>query len=254
MKTFAMCMQCQQELGHPSFEPFTVDYFDDSIAYIQCSAGHNSALVIQSMKFEILLESGANAYLDGYTLEACASFYAALERFYEFAIQVICLSKGISNKIYKEMFTRMSRQSERQLGAFMVLYLIEFGEPYILDEKIVKFRNSVIHKGVIPTPEKTNWFVSEIYKEIYLLYLKLESKELDFIRSVIFSELEERNRKIPQNMARATSSGTIFFNTANVERKPTFDEALKAYKEAQERIKSSIPYMSLFNQLIKEKK
>jgi hypothetical protein len=44
MKTFATCMQCQVDLGRPSFEPFTADYFDDGIAFIECSAGHKTAL------------------------------------------------------------------------------------------------------------------------------------------------------------------------------------------------------------------
>src|SRR5271165_787884 len=41
---------------------------------------------MQSQKFEMLLDSGAAALLEGFTLEACASFAAALERFYEFSL------------------------------------------------------------------------------------------------------------------------------------------------------------------------
>jgi len=74
------------DLGRPSFEAFIADYFDDGIALIECSAGHKTALVMQSQKFEMLLDSGAAALLEGFTLEACASFAAALERFYEFSL------------------------------------------------------------------------------------------------------------------------------------------------------------------------
>ena len=38
MQIFAMCMECQKELGHPSFEPFFVPYFEDRIAHITCFA------------------------------------------------------------------------------------------------------------------------------------------------------------------------------------------------------------------------
>ncbi len=37
MKMFVMCMWRQAELGHPSFEPFLADYFDEGVAYIECS-------------------------------------------------------------------------------------------------------------------------------------------------------------------------------------------------------------------------
>ena len=142
-------MQCFAELGRPSFEPLVGDYFEDAVAYLHCSAGHRTAVVIPSPKFEILLESGATALIEGFTLEACASFSAALERFYEFALRVVSLARGVSPELYAKMFAEMARQSERQLGAFMLLFAIEFGEPYRLDQKITEFRNSVIHKGSI---------------------------------------------------------------------------------------------------------
>lgn len=71
MRMLAPCMQCQIELGHPSFEPIMVDYYDDGLALVECSAGHKTALLVQSTKFEMLLESGATALLEGFTLEAC---------------------------------------------------------------------------------------------------------------------------------------------------------------------------------------
>ena len=55
MRMLASCMQCQIELGHPSFEPIMVDYYDDGLALVECSAGHKTALLVQSPKFEMLL-------------------------------------------------------------------------------------------------------------------------------------------------------------------------------------------------------
>ena len=70
MKTLATCMACSAEHGHPGNEIFLLPYYDDRIAYVTCSQGHKSAIVLQSAKFEVLLESGANALADGFTLEA----------------------------------------------------------------------------------------------------------------------------------------------------------------------------------------
>ena len=71
MKIFATCMQCQFDLERPSFEAFIADYFDDGSACIEYSEGHKTAMMMQSLEFEMLLDSGATALLEGFTLEAC---------------------------------------------------------------------------------------------------------------------------------------------------------------------------------------
>jgi hypothetical protein len=126
-------------------------------ALTKCSAGHKIAFLVQNTKFEMLLESGATALLEGFTLEACSGFYSALERFYEFALRVICHARGMCDEngnlseVFAKTFAGMSRQSERQLGAFMLLHAMEFDEPYVPPSNLVAFRNNVIHKGEIPT-------------------------------------------------------------------------------------------------------
>jgi hypothetical protein len=54
-------MTWQSERGHPTFEPFFAGYSDDGIAKLTCSAGHKTFHLIQSTKFENLMESGADA-------------------------------------------------------------------------------------------------------------------------------------------------------------------------------------------------
>jgi len=147
MQIFTVCMECLRELGHPSFEPYVGQYFDDRIAYVECSRGHKSAVLVQSQKFEVSLESGANALIAGFTLEAASSFSAALERFYEFCIEVIAIRRKMPREVYDQMFKTMARQSERQMGAFLALYAVELGAAYVPDPKITEFRNAVIHKG-----------------------------------------------------------------------------------------------------------
>jgi hypothetical protein len=113
VKTFASCMQCLVDNGRPSYVVLS-DYFDDGIALMECSAGHKTALVMQSQKFQMLLDSGASALLERFTLEACASFAAALERFYEFSLRVAFAGRQQSGDLYEKMFSEMARQSERQ--------------------------------------------------------------------------------------------------------------------------------------------
>ncbi|MEC1437434.1 hypothetical protein P9D57_01440 [Bacillus sonorensis] len=72
----------------------------------------------------------------------------------------------------------MAKQSERQIGAFYYLYLNEFNEPpepVLL--KWIKFRNDVIHKGMIPNHEKTTQYAEYIFYYIIGILKKIRSFE-----------------------------------------------------------------------------
>lgn len=251
MKIFVSCMQCLTELGRPSFEPLIVDYYDDGIARFTCSAGHDTAQMIQSSKFEILLESGATALLEGFTFEACASFSAALERFYEFALRVICASRCLSPDAYADMFAEMARQSERQLGAFMLLYALEFGKAYKPDAKIIEFRNSVIHKGTIPTHEEARQFAERVYTVISALCQRLRENHSDHMWNVTMREIGNKRAKLPPGAHVATNSGTIFFNATRAESPPDFATALESFRKARAMISGAIPEMQALHDRLK---
>lgn len=241
MVLFAMCMECHKEYGHPSFEPFLVPYFEERILEFTCSRGHKNVQVIQSQKFEVLLESGANALLAGFTLEASASFSAALERLYEFAFKVLSRACGVENNIYEKMFKVMAKQSERQLGGFLALYLIKFGTPYIPQTSIIEFRNSVIHKGFIPKPEKAKEFCSKVYDEIFEITKKLKSRYSEALQKTLFDDLEERFQKIDPKISRSTGTGCLFFSLSRKDNKINFHEALEALKNEQKIIEDAMP-------------
>ena len=229
MKIFTTCMECQKELGHPSFEPILADYYEQAVAYIHCSRGHKSAVMLQSQKFEILLESAANALIQGYTIEAASSLSAAYERFFEFSINVFCEKNSISQKSLDETFSQVSKYSERQIGGFLFLHLVTFGKNYSLDKKIPEVRNKIIHQGYIPTPQEVMSFGELIYKEIYSITQSLKSDMATELQEVIKKDLLLKNKKIPLNMPRATSIGPMFFSLSMSQQKKNFNEALAAY-------------------------
>ena len=117
-------MKCQAELGHPSFEPIFAESFDERVISFTCRRGHDCHTLIQSPKFELLLDSGAAALDAGFTLEAVGAYAAALERFFEFSTRVICSHLGMNETTFSTMFSQMAAQSERQLGAFMTCYAL----------------------------------------------------------------------------------------------------------------------------------
>lgn len=250
MKVFTMCMECQRELGHPSFEPIIADYYEEATAFIECTRGHRSAILLQSQKFEVLLESAANALIEGYTLEAASSLSSAYERVFEFAINVFCKKSGVSKTELNETFKHVKKHSERQIGAFLFLHLFIFGKSYLFNTKIPKQRNKFIHQGHIPTPNEVIKFGEMIYQEIFGITKIIQSDCEAEMHEVIHDDLQLRVNKLPENMPRATTTGTIFFSLAMTERKTTFAEALQSYKDAREMIHSAVPYLETFSKAI----
>jgi hypothetical protein len=148
-------MMCLQELGRPSNEFSRVEFKDDGHYELTCSFGHTSSTVLQQHKFEILFDIGAHAILDGYYREAVSSFTSSLERFYEFSIRVLLEGATGSDDLFQSAWKNISSQSERQLGAFIFLWASCMKEePTLLSQKMVTFRNEVIHKGKIPSKEE----------------------------------------------------------------------------------------------------
>ena len=244
-------MECQKELGYPSSETFFLPYYEDRLAEIECSRHHKSVLLLQSQKFEVLLESGANALAERLTLEAAASFSSALERFYEFCVRVISAHRNMSPAIYEQMFKEMANQSERQLGAFLALHAVEFGSAYIPNKKIIEFRNSVIHKGRIPTPDEATSFCEKVYSEILFLTQKLEQDYHSAINKVISEDLRKRSEAIPRGTPIATTIGTMFFSLAHQDKKQTFTEAYDAYLKGKNIVASTVPVLGVISPLLK---
>jgi hypothetical protein len=243
-------MECQKELGHPSFEPIVTDYYEEASAFIECARGHKSAVLLQSQKFEILLESGANALIEGYTLEAATSFSSAYERFLEFAINVFCKRGKVPKESIDKTFNQVSKYSERQIGAFLFLYLLIFGKHYTLNTDITTLRNIFIHRGHIPTPNEVIKFAEKIYQEIIKITSLLNAELPSEIQQVVMESVQLRNEKIPKEVPRATTTGTMFFSLADANRKETFQEALSSYAESREKVFGSVPYLRFFSKVV----
>lgn len=150
MKVPLFCPQCM--ILH-NVKPISFGEYTDNNRYeIICPRGHKGVVVLQQQKFEVLFEIGAYAINDGYYREAVSSFTSSLERFYAFFIQAFLYEHGLDAEIFDAAWKHISNQSERQLGGYVVAYTYAFSRPpVLLDRKKVEFRNSVIHKGKIPT-------------------------------------------------------------------------------------------------------
>ncbi len=190
MKLPMSCMQCFKEQGKPSEEVSFVEFRDDGRYEFICRQGHQTTTILQQHKFEILFDIGAYAIDDGYYREAVSSFSSSLERFYEFYIKVISIEKNIDEEIFRLSWKMVSKQSERQLGAFILLYTLENGKaPTLLHDKKVNFRNDVIHKGVIPTKEQALEYGNAVLEVIRPIFKQLKEKYTESIIKAILQHL-----------------------------------------------------------------
>ena len=175
-------LQIQKGLvGEPTDIPVPVQELNHSGLYdVVCQFGHKSTNIIDNIDFEMLFEYGVNALADGYYREAVSSFASALERYYEFFIKAALHTQNIDFTTIDKSWKLISGQSERQLGAYIMLYTQLFGQdPQLLNpNKEVVFRNGVIHKGNIPTRAEAVNFGNKVLDIIKLSLENLKAKHL----------------------------------------------------------------------------
>ena len=143
MEYSILCTECIPY----SDEQFTINVSpnNDGVYNVTCPHGHKFKLDILSHHFQILFENGLSALNDNYYIEAISSFTACYERFQEYFIKIVLLSRKISLSEYSKTWKNVSKHSERQLGAFIFIYLNEFGiGPILIAEKNTTLRNNVL--------------------------------------------------------------------------------------------------------------
>jgi hypothetical protein len=129
-------------------------FHDDQIYELTCKGkpSHTTVMILANHKYDVLFQWAAHAINDGYYRDAVVTFTSSLERFYEHAIQCMTTEPERVSIPFADSWKRVARQSERQLGAFIFLWLKEFGTaaPLLTDDQY-GFRNKVVHDGKIPT-------------------------------------------------------------------------------------------------------
>ena len=152
MKIHIHCPQCFNE-HIPIDDPGWIDVPHSGERKFTCKNGHKCKMVFINPLYELLFESGACALADGYPREAVATFAASIERYYEYITKELLATSGIP-KATIERAWKTIKLSERQVGAFRMLFLRELKRQSPDMERRVEFRNGVIHKGEFPTEEE----------------------------------------------------------------------------------------------------
>jgi hypothetical protein len=186
--------------NNPSIKFFPGCLTDDGYILVECSKGHKSAIIYDERKHDILFQSACYTFLNGYEREAVSGFASSLERLYEFFIRVIARTEAIESNTFDITWKLLSKHSERQFGCFVMFYAMATKESYSIKNKLIEFRNKVIHQGYIPKTEETWGFgesVFNIKKEIMQL---LKTKFANYVEEEIKRELDFRKRQAPQEL------------------------------------------------------
>lgn len=222
-------MQCFQELGQPSREVYQAELQDNGLYTMECSRGHQGVTCLQEQKFEVLFDIGANAIVDGYYREAVSSFSACLERFYEFYISVIAIKNGVDEGQFLECWRGVENQSERQLGAFVFVYLLEEKcLPALLSTKRVAFRNNVIHKAKIPTKNEAIAYGSEVLNLVAPVLRDLKDRHSEHVQKAVTRHVRRTRQAIEgtPHISFMSIPTTMSISRANSEPQPSLDDTL----------------------------
>jgi len=183
------CWKCSDEEAN---EFIMREYNDTGKYFHTCKNGHESVLLLENHRFELLFDLGMHAIKRGFYREGIANFTSSLERFQEFVIKTLCLKSKVDWGEMAKAWKNIAAQSERQLGAFIFLYLQEFHvQPSLLKNDDVNLRNQVIHKGKIPTQKQSIEFGQKVMEIIRPVIAELKYKYAEF-----YNEIELRNMNV----------------------------------------------------------
>ena len=202
MKIPISCLLCDlpDEDGTSDDTLYLKPVQEDGIYTLTCNHGHHTKVVLQDEKCQILFEIALNAIVDGYYREAVASATAALERYYEFFVQTACAYLRVDQAELETAWKAVEKQSERQLGMFMVAHLLLFKKaPEILKDRGdvgVNFRNRVVHKGEIPTESQAIAYCDGVLKLIYASLDLLRASAFEAMCAVARRNSDKRETRI----------------------------------------------------------
>jgi hypothetical protein len=228
------CPKCAYEAAQRRLPQTAIDVpvpmaklSDDGRYSVHCDAGHVTTVTLDNVKFELLFEPGVNELVDGYPRAAVESFASALERFQEFFVRVVMVHFSVPATEVDAAWKSVSKQSERQLGAYIAssLMLTKSRPPLLNPNTEVRFRNQVIHDGYVPTHDEAVAFGDAV--------MALINPALDVLRTTAGEALLATYRATsPRATAPVTDANDLanftgvvnFITTIDVRNQPKEDE------------------------------
>lgn len=248
MRIIMTCQGCLQNHFSKSNIPlspegitYSIQLADNGTAEYICKNNHKTFITTQFIKYEMLFEIAVYAFIDGYYREAIATIAASLERFHEFYIEIICRKYSIDKKEFDENWKEVKKQSERQYGAFLFIYLFDNKRKLATANYLKKwseFRNDVIHQGYIPTEDETREHANKVLQHIKTMIKELNtSKNLDALNKIIEEKRNKNNEIIVEKGKEGyqiCGYGELTVLHPNLCDDITFDEMVKKISETKQ--------------------
>jgi len=245
MKLKIPCVKCFQFDGFKEPVFSAIEFGESNIHQATCDRGHITTIALTQHKHEVLFEIGAMAFLDGYPREAIVTIAAALERFYEVYVRVICEGAKIPGDQVMAAWGHIKNASERQFGAYLFASLISSKEcPPVIDSakpsltdvskgatmNWKEFRNAVVHKGLIPTEKLAIEYCELVYAHINELTKKLTLTYGDeWLKEAQRQATEEQNAN-PDKEIMLLGLPTTLFLARGANAPESFRQALEQLK------------------------
>lgn len=218
MKLPFTCPQCDQENREkgnfiPSIEQRDIIITNQITYEYTCSKGHQYFYVLQIERFEMLYKLAIHEFQENNFRACVINCAAALERFYEFFLQVVFHDNGYSSeKFFEEIWLPIKDRSKRQEDLFKDTYieLTSIEKPPVLKDTYRKFRNHIVHQGEFPKKEQTRDFADTIFRIIGIGLYTLHKYCYPSIEVIKHEHLQRRFRFRPNCNLHST---TIFLNT-----------------------------------------
>jgi hypothetical protein len=186
---------------------------EDGLYTGKCPNGQDLLLATQTLPYEMLFEIALNAIGDGYYREAVSSFAASLERFFEFGIRVIARKCDVRTETFSVGRKIVAKQSERQFGAYVFLYIAEFKSvPQLISSKMTELRNDVIHKGKLPDKKEALAYGDAVYVAIQESVRQLRKTNSDQVAHILGEHVAKVSEKMGDKYPRTFQVTTTALN------------------------------------------
>lgn len=197
MKHYSICFECS-DLKPNNYVYSIGEVEADLVALCTCPFGHKTVIRITHNLCDVLYSSAVYAFIKDCLSESVMSFAAASERAYEMFTKVTLYAEGMAYEQIDDFWKELSKQSERQYGAFCTQFLKTFKESWKVNPRMIEFRNKVVHKGhIASTQEVTEYaeYITEsIYKILKYLHLNHENESVEYY----FHETEKTKTRVKE--------------------------------------------------------
>jgi hypothetical protein len=214
MKITVHCVACANE-GRGLVNG-RVPFSDDLVLEFACPNGHRTLISLQAHRYDVLLSVATDAIIDGCHMEAVSAFNSALERFYEFYLRYRASCNGLASSDFDKAWDHLAKQSERQLGAFILEFLFhkKCVPDLIYNNRVrkgpggncVEFRNAVIHKGQYPREDEVLAFGQHVLDFVVPILQSIQKERPDIIAEMI------RDQVVETEQVRTSRSNAGSFN------------------------------------------